>query len=68
MTARWAGLAEAGDLTEAGRVVALYRIVSAHADGEDPRRSLLAKLHARDRAQLVIIVCESGLAERGMPT
>jgi DNA-binding NarL/FixJ family response regulator len=30
--------------------------------------SLLAKLYARDRAQLVIIVCESGLAERGMPT
>lgn len=30
--------------------------------------SLLAKLHARDRAQLVIIAYESGLAERGMPT
>ncbi|HEY9371566.1 response regulator transcription factor [Streptomyces sp.] len=29
--------------------------------------SLLAKLHARDRAQLVIIAYESGLAERGMP-
>jgi len=26
-----------------------------------------AKLHARDRAQLVIIAYESGLAERGMP-
>ncbi|NUP23800.1 MAG: response regulator transcription factor [Streptomyces sp.] len=30
--------------------------------------SLLSKLHARDRAQLVIIAYESGLAERGMPT
>ncbi|NNN37481.1 response regulator transcription factor [Streptomyces sp. S3(2020)] len=30
--------------------------------------SLLTKLHARDRAQLVIIAYESGLAERGMPT
>ncbi len=30
--------------------------------------SLLAKVHARDRAQLVIIAYESGLAERGMPT
>ncbi|WEH16160.1 response regulator transcription factor [Streptomyces sp. VNUA24] len=30
--------------------------------------SLLAKLQARDRAQLVIIAYESGLAERGMPT
>jgi DNA-binding NarL/FixJ family response regulator len=30
--------------------------------------SLLAKLNARDRAQLVIIAYESGLAERGMPT
>ena len=30
--------------------------------------SLLAKLHARDRAQLVIIAYESGLAERGMPS
>jgi DNA-binding NarL/FixJ family response regulator len=30
--------------------------------------SLLAKLSARDRAQLVIIAYESGLAERGMPT
>ncbi|WP_059005888.1 response regulator [Streptomyces specialis] len=29
--------------------------------------SLLAKLRARDRAQLVIIAYESGLAERGMP-
>ncbi|MFJ8109925.1 response regulator [Streptomyces sp. NPDC096132] len=29
--------------------------------------SLLSKLHARDRAQLVIIAYESGLAERGMP-
>ncbi|WP_316778211.1 response regulator transcription factor [Streptomyces sasae] len=29
--------------------------------------SLLAKLHARDRAQLVIIAYESGLAEPGMP-
>ncbi|MEU5001327.1 response regulator transcription factor [Streptomyces sp. NPDC021622] len=29
--------------------------------------SLLAKLTARDRAQLVIIAYESGLAERGMP-
>ncbi len=29
--------------------------------------SLLAKLNARDRAQLVIIAYESGLAERGMP-
>lgn len=29
---------------------------------------LLAKLHARDRAQLVMIAYESGLAERGMPT
>jgi len=29
--------------------------------------SLLAKLHARDRAQPVIIAYESGLAERGMP-
>ncbi|WP_042428934.1 response regulator [Streptacidiphilus anmyonensis] len=29
--------------------------------------SLLAKLQARDRAQLVIIAYESGLAERGMP-
>lgn len=30
--------------------------------------SLLAKLPARNRAQLVIIAYESGLAERGMPT
>ncbi|MER5219416.1 MULTISPECIES: response regulator [Streptomyces] len=30
--------------------------------------SLLSKLNARDRAQLVIIAYESGLAERGMPT
>nr|QHZ32201.1 response regulator transcription factor [Streptomyces humidus] len=30
--------------------------------------SLLAKVHARDRAQLVIIAYESGLAEPGMPT
>lgn len=30
--------------------------------------SLLAKLLARDRAQLVVIAYESGLAERGMPT
>jgi DNA-binding NarL/FixJ family response regulator len=30
--------------------------------------SLLAKLNARDRAQLVIIAYESGLAEPGMPT
>jgi DNA-binding NarL/FixJ family response regulator len=29
--------------------------------------SLLAKLTARDRAQLVVIAYESGLAERGMP-
>ena len=29
---------------------------------------LLAELHARDRAQLVIVAYESGLAERGMPT
>ncbi|OIJ94240.1 response regulator [Streptomyces colonosanans] len=29
---------------------------------------LLSKLQARDRAQLVIIAYESGLAERGMPT
>ncbi|MFI6057752.1 response regulator [Streptomyces sp. NPDC051286] len=29
--------------------------------------SLLAKVQARDRAQLVIIAYESGLAERGMP-
>lgn len=29
--------------------------------------SLLGKLQARDRAQLVIIAYESGLAERGMP-
>ncbi|MEI5526754.1 response regulator transcription factor [Streptomyces brasiliscabiei] len=29
--------------------------------------SLLAKLHARDRAQLVIVAYESGLAERGLP-
>jgi DNA-binding NarL/FixJ family response regulator len=29
--------------------------------------SLLAKLQARDRAQLVILAYESGLAERGMP-
>lgn len=30
--------------------------------------SLLAKLNARDRAQLVIIAYESGLAECRMPT
>ncbi|MFE0377466.1 response regulator [Streptomyces inhibens] len=30
--------------------------------------SLLAKLNARDRAQLVIVAYESGVAERGMPT
>ncbi|MEV8532571.1 response regulator transcription factor [Streptomyces sp. NPDC051211] len=30
--------------------------------------SLLSKLHARDRAQLVIIAYETGLAEPGMPT
>lgn len=30
--------------------------------------SLLSKLHVRDRAQLVIIAYESGLAEPGMPT
>lgn len=29
--------------------------------------SLLSKLNARDRAQLVIVAYESGIAERGMP-
>ena len=45
-----------------GRLVISLPTVKTHVS------SLLAKLHARDRAQLVIIAYESGLAERGMPT
>ncbi|MEV0221580.1 response regulator transcription factor [Streptomyces sp. NPDC050704] len=45
-----------------GRLVISLPTVKTHVS------SLLAKLQARDRAQLVIIAYESGLAERGMPT
>ncbi|MFC8390754.1 MULTISPECIES: response regulator transcription factor [unclassified Streptomyces] len=44
-----------------GRLVISLPTVKTHVS------SLLAKLNARDRAQLVIIAYESGLAERGMP-
>ncbi|MQS37338.1 response regulator [Streptomyces katsurahamanus] len=45
-----------------GRLVISLPTVKTHVS------SLLAKLNARDRAQLVIIAYESGLAERGMPS
>ncbi|MGC9379028.1 response regulator [Streptomyces sp. MH13] len=44
-----------------GRLVISLPTVKTHVS------SLLAKLNARDRTQLVIIAYESGLAERGMP-
>ncbi len=45
----------------AGHLVISLPTVKTHVS------SLLSKLNARDRAQLVIVAYESGIAERGMP-
>jgi DNA-binding NarL/FixJ family response regulator len=37
------------------------RLVLRPCDRQDPRGAILAKLQARDRAQLVVLACESGL-------
>ncbi len=45
----------------AGHLVISLPTVKTHVS------SLLSKLNARDRAQLVIVAYESGIAERGTP-